>query len=110
MHPTRPILIVATYDADSASVIDTDTNTVLATIPVGEFPQHAAWSADGRFAYITNNEDNTVSVINADDLRGHGDRFPPATRPPPSRSCRTAAGATSAISATARSTELNLAG
>jgi YVTN family beta-propeller protein len=38
---------------------------VIATIAVGRFPQHAAWSADGRFAYITNNQDNTVSVIDA---------------------------------------------
>jgi YVTN family beta-propeller protein len=66
VHPTRPILIVATYDADSASVIDTETDAVLATIPVGAFPQHAAWSADGRFAYITNNEGNSISVINGE--------------------------------------------
>ena len=38
---------------------------MLATIAVGKFPQHAAWSADGRFAYITNNQDNSVSVIDA---------------------------------------------
>ena len=66
VHPTRPILIVATYDADSASVIDTNTDTVLTSIPVGAFPQHAAWSADGRFAYITNNEGNSISVINGE--------------------------------------------
>jgi YVTN family beta-propeller protein len=47
-------------------VIDTNTDTVLTSIPVGAFPQHAAWSADGRFAYITNNEGNSVSVINGE--------------------------------------------
>ena len=38
VHPTRPVLIVATYDADSASVIDTNTNKVLATIPGEQGP------------------------------------------------------------------------
>jgi YVTN family beta-propeller protein len=44
-------------------LIDTNTDTVVKTIPVGKFPQFAAWSADGRFAYLVNNQDNTVSVI-----------------------------------------------
>ena len=47
-------------------MIDTNTNAVLTTIPVGKFPQHAAWSADGRFAYITNNEGNSISVIDGE--------------------------------------------
>ena len=101
VHPTRPILIVATYDADSARVIDTNTDQVITTIPVGAFPQHAAWSADGRFAYITNNEDNSISVIDGETFDGHGTILT-GESPRPSRSCPTAAGATSATSATAR--------
>ncbi len=40
----------------------------MATIPVGLNPQDITWSADGRFAYIANVNDNTVSVINVDSM------------------------------------------
>ena len=75
VHPTLPLLIVACFDADEAAVIDTNTDQVITTVPVGPDPQFAAWSADGRFAYIVNNDDNTVSVIDGDDLHRHGDRL-----------------------------------
>jgi YVTN family beta-propeller protein len=47
------------------SVIDTNTNKVLATIPVGQHPQDIAWAPDGRFAYVVNEGSNSVTVINA---------------------------------------------
>lgn len=43
--------------------IDTATNAVVAKVPVGMHPAHVVVSPDGRFAYITNGGDNTVSVI-----------------------------------------------
>ena len=45
------------------SVIDTATNTVIATIPVGDTPCGVAVSPDGTRAYVTNLVDDTVSVI-----------------------------------------------
>ena len=48
---------------NSVSVIDTTTNTVTATIPVGVRPEGAAVSPDGSRVYVTNFFDNTVSVI-----------------------------------------------
>ena len=45
------------------SVIDTATNTVTATIPVGSGPTAVAVSPDGSLAYVTNIGDGTVSVI-----------------------------------------------
>jgi YVTN family beta-propeller protein len=39
---------------------------VIATIPVGKQPQHVVFSADGRFVYITNDGDDSISVINVD--------------------------------------------
>lgn len=44
-------------------VIDTSTSAVVAQVPVGIHPAHVVVSPDGRFAYVTNGGDNTVSVI-----------------------------------------------
>jgi len=43
--------------------IDTATNTVIATIPVGSYAEDVAVSPDSRHAYIANAVSNTVSVI-----------------------------------------------
>jgi len=42
---------------------------------VGRNPQDITWAADGRFAYVANVGDNTVSVISADDLAGDRDHL-----------------------------------
>jgi YVTN family beta-propeller protein len=44
-------------------VIDTNTNAVVAKVPVGMHPAHVVVSPDGHHAYVTNGGDNTVSVI-----------------------------------------------
>jgi YVTN family beta-propeller protein len=49
--------------ANTVSVVDTSTNTVTATIPVGNTPYAVAVSPDGSRAYVANQNDNTVSVI-----------------------------------------------
>jgi YVTN family beta-propeller protein len=54
---------VTNQGADSVSVIDTATNTVIATIPVGSGPRAVAVSPDGTRAYVTNLASATVSVI-----------------------------------------------
>ena len=46
------------------SVIDTGTNTVTRTLPVGDWPYDVAATDDGRFVYVVNRADHTVSVIN----------------------------------------------
>ena len=48
---------------NTVSVIDTATNTVVATIPVGNFPLGVAVTPDGTKVYVANFSDNTVSVI-----------------------------------------------
>jgi YVTN family beta-propeller protein len=50
--------------SDTVSVIDTATNTVTATITVGDAPQGVAVSPNGSRAYVTNFGSDTVSVIN----------------------------------------------
>ncbi len=49
----------------SVSVINTATNTITATIRVGNNPEGVSVSPNGRRVYVTNYTDNTVSVINA---------------------------------------------
>ncbi|MCB1110283.1 MAG: beta-propeller fold lactonase family protein [Chlamydiia bacterium] len=57
------------YVSDSAgstvSVIETTSNTLITTIPVGSSPRSISFTPDGRFAYVANNGDDTVSVIDA---------------------------------------------
>ena len=54
---------ITNFNANTVSVIDTTSNTVAATIPVGSAPWGVAVSPDGSTVYVTNFFDNTVSVI-----------------------------------------------
>ncbi len=58
-----PFAYVANSSGNSVSVIDTATNTVVATIPVGVAPRAVAVTPDGKNAYVTNQLSKTVSVI-----------------------------------------------
>ncbi|MDT4992565.1 MAG: hypothetical protein QOH97_2457 [Actinoplanes sp.] len=57
-------MLVAGYDANAADLIDTA--TLRRTGPfrgVGSKPQSVAFAADGRHAYVVNEGDNSVSVL-----------------------------------------------
>ncbi len=58
---------IANSGSNTVSVIDTATNTVTATVPVGLQPYGVAVSLDGTKVYVTNtgsiNDDGTISVI-----------------------------------------------
>jgi YVTN family beta-propeller protein len=54
---------ITNQGSNNVSVIDTTTNTVTATIPVGNSPFGVATTPDGSRVYIANSGDNTVSVI-----------------------------------------------
>jgi len=49
--------------SNTASVIDTSTNAVSATIPLGNYPQGVAFTPDGTRVYVTNNSSFNVSAI-----------------------------------------------
>lgn len=54
---------VANSADNSVSVVDTGTNSVITTIPVGSFPNGVAVTPDGTRAYVINENSNSVSVI-----------------------------------------------
>src|SRR5437868_4351573 len=54
---------VPTHKSDSVLVINTVTQTTVATIPVGTNPWGVAVTPNGAFAYVTNQATNDVSVI-----------------------------------------------
>jgi YVTN family beta-propeller protein len=47
-------------------VIDTDTNQVIATIPVGKRPWNMDITPDGKKLYVANGRSNSVSVIDTE--------------------------------------------
>ncbi len=59
-----PFAYITNSSSNSVSVIDTSTNTVAATIPVGNGPSGVAVNSAGTRAYVVNTTDDTVSVIN----------------------------------------------
>ncbi|HLJ28557.1 MAG TPA: YncE family protein [Candidatus Angelobacter sp.] len=60
----QTVAYVANSSSNSVSVINTATNTVTTTIPVGSSPVGVVFSPDSTRAYVANSGDGTVSVIN----------------------------------------------
>lgn len=52
-------------DSNVVAVIDTEKDTIIKTIPVGEEPWRAYVSPDGKWMLVPNNGDETVSVLDA---------------------------------------------
>jgi YVTN family beta-propeller protein len=63
VKPDGSKVYVASLADGIVSVIDTATNTVSATIPVGVFPEGVAVKPDGSKVYVANVNTGTVSVI-----------------------------------------------
>jgi YVTN family beta-propeller protein len=60
--PDGSTLVVALNQADQAALIDLNTNAIR-TVKVGEFPSWVAIGPNGKFAYVTNEYDGTVSKV-----------------------------------------------
>ena len=63
LKPASPCAYISNYVSNSVSVIDTATNSVTATVPVGTCPSGVAVNPEGTEAYVANTMDSTVSVI-----------------------------------------------
>lgn len=68
ISPDGQSLYVANNLNDSMSVIDTATQTVKKTIPVGHNPYTVALSKNGKTAYVSNWGGQTVSVVDTQNL------------------------------------------
>lgn len=62
VSPDGKTLVVALNDADSAAIVNLQTQAVT-TVKVGEFPSWVAIDPKGQYAYVTNEYDGTVSKI-----------------------------------------------
>jgi YVTN family beta-propeller protein len=58
-----PFAYITNFESNSVSVIDTATNAVIATVPVGTGPQGVAVHPAGTQVYVGNLNSNTISVI-----------------------------------------------
>jgi YVTN family beta-propeller protein len=56
-------LYIADFNAAEVSVLDTSTNVVVATIPVGNSPEDVVVDTSRTYAYVSNEGSDTVSVI-----------------------------------------------
>jgi YVTN family beta-propeller protein len=61
--PVSGQIYVANSNSNSVSVIDTVTNTVVATIPTGALPRFITFTPDGSKAYVSLGNDSAVAVI-----------------------------------------------
>lgn len=59
-----PFAYITNQLDDTVSVMDTATNTVTATVAVGDFPDGVSVNAAGTRVYVTNAGNDSVSVIN----------------------------------------------
>ena len=63
LSPDGRLLFVVCQESDEVRVVDTQSNKVVDTIPVGHVPRGIAQSKDGARLYVTNAWSDSVSVI-----------------------------------------------
>jgi YVTN family beta-propeller protein len=61
--PNGKFVFATNFLLNQVVAIDSSTNTIAATIPVGRQPNEVAVTLDGSEAFVTNQNDTTVSVI-----------------------------------------------
>lgn len=66
VSPTGEYCLVAASFDDRVKVIDTATNTIVADLPVGDFPLQIAFNSDGSRALVSNYMGDTYSLIDVD--------------------------------------------
>jgi YVTN family beta-propeller protein len=64
--PTGEYVLVAASFIDQVKVIDTGTNSVVASLPVGDFPIQIAFEGTGEYAVVTNAFSDSYSLIHVD--------------------------------------------
>jgi YVTN family beta-propeller protein len=63
--PAKNVVLATSSGANTVTAIDSTTNTVIGSpVAVGHTPDTVAVSPDGATAFVTNEADNTISVLN----------------------------------------------
>jgi protein NirF len=68
--PDGAVLAVDAYEDDRVTFLDPATLDVVARVRTGEMPHHPQFSADGRSCYVPNTDEDTVTVLDTQALRG----------------------------------------
>lgn len=58
------VAYIPDYNSNTVSVVNTITNKIIATVPVGASPGYVAISPDGKKAYVANVSGTSLSIIN----------------------------------------------
>jgi YVTN family beta-propeller protein len=59
----------ATSKSKHLTLIDVRTNEIITNIEVGKLPKHVELSRDEKYAYVANQADNTVSIVNVEERK-----------------------------------------
>jgi YVTN family beta-propeller protein len=66
LSPDRRILYVSCWGCDRVKLFDTERRQFVGAVPVGDNPNDLCVTSDGKFLFVANANDNTVSVINTE--------------------------------------------
>jgi len=64
LSPGQSELYISVWGSDKVTVFDTRNQSIALHIPVGDNPNELCLSRDGKFLFVANSNDNSVSVIN----------------------------------------------
>ncbi len=64
LSPDKKELYISCWGCDRVYVFDTDKKNIVAEIPVGDNPNEMVLSKNGKYLFVANANDNSVSIIN----------------------------------------------
>jgi YVTN family beta-propeller protein len=69
LSPDKKRLYISCWGCDKLIVFDTNKQSVIAEIIIGDNPNEICISKNGKYLYVANANDNSVSVINTTELK-----------------------------------------
>ena len=69
LSPDRKTVYVSLWGGEKVAVLDAGKGTLLVTIPVGSHPNEMTLTKDGKYLFVANSNENSVSVIDTDSQK-----------------------------------------
>lgn len=69
LSPNKTRLYISCWGCDKLIVVDTRSESVSAEIPVGDNPNELCLTKNGKYLFVANANDNSVSVINTNEQK-----------------------------------------